>query len=281
MTIGWHVDRSAAARDEWFPVETVAREARGPFIQRIVSGELGGVAVPDVLDAALCEEWAGRLDARKWPVEPTRFAREFEAWSFGPCLDQSEGDVDRYFSRVPVFEQALEASVPETDVALGVEAALERLAGGLPVERPRASDGRSYGLLTLRGLPTGGLIPPHCENEQLPRASYDDLRARLDTSVLLSFYVTVRPSEAGGELSVHDLGPEAIGDRWRDGHSDINDEVDRSPAARLWFEPGTMVLFDGGRRFHQVLPVRGKSCRWTLGGFAALASDHTRLFAWA
>ena len=281
MMAAWHVDRRGTPDPRWFPVEALSEGERGPFVQRIAAGNLGAAVIPGALPPEACAAWAARLDGGEHPVAPTRFAREFEAWSFGPCLDQSEGDVNGYLARVEPFERALRGAAPGCDVIDRVLAALGRLAAALPIERPAAPDGRPYGLLTLRGLPPGGLIPPHCENEQLPRRAYDALRPRLDTSVLMSFYVTVRPADQGGELSVHDLGVDAIGARVRHGHSVLSGEVDRSPAVRLWFEPGTLVIFDGGRRFHQVLPVRGARQRWTLGGFAALSSDRSRLFVWA
>lgn len=281
MTAAWGIDRQSAPDARFFPVEVLGAGERGRFAQRIAAGELGAVVVPGALPPEACAAWAARLDAGERPAEPTRFAREFEAWSFGPCLDQSEGDLEAYLARAASFERALRGAAPGCDVVAAALAALGRLAGGWPIERPAAADGRPYGLLTLRGLPPGGRIPPHCENEQLPRRAYDGLRARLDTRVLLSFYVTIRPADEGGELSVHDLGVEAIGARVRHGHSALADEVDRAPAVRLSFQPGTMVLFDGGRRFHQVLPVRGARQRWTLGGFAAPSSDRSRLLVWA
>ncbi len=250
-------------------------------MQRIFSGEIGGVVVADALSPPACAAWAERLDAGVVPVTPTRFAAEFEAFSFGPCLDQSEGDLDGYLKRVPPFEAALAGSIPGLDLAEHLLAALARLAPGWAPLRPRSADGRRYGLLTLRRLPPGGLIPPHCENEQLPRAAYRELRDHLDTAALASFYLTLRPADEGGELSIHQLGPEAIGSRVRHGHSDLGPEVERAASVTVKPGAGSLVVFDGGRRFHQIRPVRGARARWTVGGFLAPTRARDALYCWA
>ena len=265
----------------WFPVETRDARAVEPCIERLASGALGAVVALGVAPEAELHALSARLDAGAFEVTPTRFAQEFEALSYGPCLDQSEGDVAGYLARVRAFEVALSRASPTLDLAAVVLSTLRRAAGRLPVERPVGPAGEPYAFVTLRALPPGGLIPPHCENEQLPRAAYQALRPRLDGRTLLSFYLTLRPAELGGELSVHDLGVEAIGGRQRHGHSALGAEVARAPSVRLSLPAGALVLFDGGRRFHQVLPVGGARARWTLGGFAALSAARDRVWVWA
>jgi hypothetical protein len=267
--------------DGFFPVQSLKAADSGPYLQRIFDGEIGGVVVEEVLAPAACAAWVERLDAGELSVVPTRFAAEFEAFSFGPCLDQSEGHVDGYLSRVPTFEAALDGVIPDIDLLSHLLAALSRIAAGTAPSRPRARDGRPYALVTLRRLPPGGRIPPHCENEQLARAAYRELRDQIDTATLVSFYLTLRPADQGGELSVHALDYAAIGGRVRHGHSDMADEVDRAPRVVLAPPAGSLVVFDGGRRFHQVAPVRGARARWTLGGFLARGRLRDALYAWA
>ena len=265
----------------FFPVLSLRAADEGPYVQRIFAGEIGGVIVDEVLSPAACAAWTARLDQGALPVAPRRFAEEFEAFSLGPCLDQSEGDVDGYLARVPSFEAALAEVIPGLDLAAHLLATLGRIAAGWPLARPHAADGRRYGLVTLRRLPPGGLIPPHCENEQLPRSAYRELRQRIDTAALMSFYVTLRPADAGGELAVHRLGPAAVRDRVRHGHPDVAAEVERAERVILRPGVGSLVVFDGGRHFHRVLPVGGARDRWTLGGFLAPSRARDAVQAWA
>ena len=49
---------------------------------------------------------------------------------------------------------------------------------------------------------------------------------------------------------------------------------------RLALEKGDLLLFDGGRIWHQVRPVLGQTNRVTIGGFTALSKNHRKVFYW-
>lgn len=239
------------------------------------------VLTPTAAAALALRLEAGALEAEG--VAATRFAREFEAFSYGPCLDQCEGELDGYLARVGPFEAALFAVARgvglELEAALG--ALLAALAGARPLTRPRARDGRPYSLFTVRRLPVGGRIPPHAENEQLLRAPYRELGPLLDPTAVLSWYLTLARAEQGGELALYPIAFESL-DRaaFRHEHSDAEALV-RAAAPRLVSpDAGDLLVFDGGRRVHEVLPVRGTRARWTLGGFVARSRDGDEVLAW-
>jgi hapalindole-type alkaloid chlorinase len=264
----------------FFPLVSLRKDDEGSYVQRLLAGDLGAVIVEDVLPRSAALSWADRLDAGGVAVTPRRFAVEFDALSFGPCLDQSRNLHD-YLERVQPFASSLSGVLPGVDLVPLILSVIGRLAQGWSPTRPVSSDGRVYGLVTLRCLPPGGLIPPHCENEQLSRPPYDELRGKIDNTSLVSFYLVLRPADEGGELSVHRLAHATTGNRMRDGHSDMAHEVEN--AERVVFAPdaGSLIVFDGGRRFHQVMPVRGGRARWTLGGFLAKASATDAVYVWA
>lgn len=268
---------------DFFNLTTLSSDAYGPYIERVHSAEINGVIVQDALDPSFCARWVERLERNETPIEPTRFSRDFEAFSYGPCLDQSEGEgeITRYLERVAPFESSLRSQVTEIDLLHRVKSLLAALNNGIELDRPTSASGQPYGLMTLRRIPPGGKIPPHCENEQLPRPSYRELLPQIDTTSLLSFYFTLQPADEGGELSVHDIGFDAIGSNREHGRSKMSAVVDQTPSVRLSLKPGALILFDGGRQFHQVLPVRGHRNRWTLGGFLAPSRDGRRVLAWA
>jgi hypothetical protein len=268
---------------DFFQLTTLSGEPHGPYIRRLHAAEINGLVVQDALDPGFCARWVHRLEHGEVPIEPTRFSRDFEAFSYGPCLDQSEGegDISRYLQRVAPFESSLRSQVTEIDLLRRVSTLLTSLNDGCDLDRPTGAGGMPYGLITLRRIPPGGNIPPHCENEQLPRPSYRELLPQIDPSSLLSFYFTLQAADEGGELSVHDIGFDAIGSNREDGRSKMAAVVDETPSVRLSLRPGALILFDGGRKFHQVLPVRGHRTRWTLGGFLAPSRDGRRVLAWA
>jgi len=265
---------------DFFSILNIDVNDRAPHIVRMLRAEIGGVVIEGVVSPHVSEQWSERLDRGELPARPTPFAAEFEAHSIGPCLDQCEGRFDEYLERAARFDAALAASSP-IDVFAPLHAALARIAGDYRPTRPRGPGDRLYGFVTLRRLPPGGRIPPHCENEQIPRVSYDDLRPRIDAATLISFYLTLRPADEGGELAVYDLGYDAIGDRVRHRHSAMEDEVARVRRVLVKPPAGSLIVFDGGRRFHEVLPVGGARARWTLGGFLAASIDHQQLYVWA
>jgi hypothetical protein len=126
------------------------------------------------------------------------------------------------------------------------------------------------------------LIPPHCEREQFAKPSYADLRPRVDTGTLLSFLLPVALPEAGGALVVYDMAAddpraaEVLRTRaWAHG------PIPTVPSVTLEASAGDLVIFDGGRRFHQVLRVDGPRPRWTIGGFLGARRDGQGCYAWS
>lgn len=255
--------------------------ASGDVIGRIVRREIDGVIARGVVDPSRAEAVVQALEGGALAVPRRRFAREFEAFAIGPCLDQAEHGTEAYFDAVPTFERAA-SEVLGNEVEANLAAALAALAEPRPIVTPRSAAGRSYGRFSLRCLPPGGLIPPHAENEHLLRPPYDDLRPQLDPQVILSFYLTLAPAETGGELAVHAFGFDEL-DRtsMRDRHSQVGDALAHRERFAMKPRAGDLLLFDGGRNFHQVLPVGGAANRWTMGGFVALSANGAQVLAWA
>ena len=58
-----------------------------------------------------------------------------------------------------------------------VEEVLGKLAGGRRVALTRYTDGRAYAPATIRILPVGAQMAPHCGNEMYARPSYQHLNS--------------------------------------------------------------------------------------------------------
>src|SRR6267142_2642245 len=84
---------------------------------------------------------------------------------------------------------------------------LGRFAGGREVDIPVADDGRQYVPFTIRRLVDGRQIGLH-HDYHYPLALYSQLAPKLDTRTLISFVVTLRRPEAGGELFVYAVTPD-------------------------------------------------------------------------
>jgi len=225
----------------------------------------GMLRVPRAIRACDAEALVVCLEESPPPLHP--FSPAFEAQSVGQILDHVR-DLRVYFDAVPQYRDwldrvgagRLEATVIET---------LESLAGGASLRVPEHPVHGRYGFSTLRRLPTGGLIPPHCETEQFEGPQYAHLRGLMrDGGDVLSWFVMLQCPEAGGELCQWEVGRDSdqaralYADRMRAGEILAGSDFVCSN-----FEVGELVVFAGGRRFHEVRPVEGPIPRWTLGGF--------------
>jgi hypothetical protein len=204
---------------------------------------------------------------------PTRFAfsSAFAAYSYGRILDQAEADLARYFDEAARYRRfTAEALAPDPEEL--VLATLRALAAPEGLAVPEHPERGRYALSTVRCYPPGGLIPPHCEREQLGQASYHHLRQLLAGDSIVSWYLTLQAPEEGGDLAIHDVAPDSLlGERIYAARGLSHPELDTAPTLRFATAAGDLIVFNGSARFHQVRPVRGTRARWTLGGFAARA----------
>jgi len=222
------------------------------------------VVVPGVVPGATAAALVAR--AREESVRRFSFSTAFEAHSVGRILDQAAGDLEEYFREAQTYE-ALVNDVAGPDLRARVFAALATVAGG-PLSVPADRDGRPYAWSTLRWLPRGGVIPPHCEREQMEQPTHAELRAQTTPGAIWSWYALLAAPGRGGELALHDV-------RWdspqgRAIYADRGAARQHLPVARadrVAPAAGSLVVFNGSLHFHEVLAVEEGPDRWTLGGF--------------
>jgi hypothetical protein len=158
---------------------------------------------------------------------------------------------------------------------------MDDLAGGRPVSIPRASDGRAYCAATMRFLGEGDSLPCHYENESFHAPALRALAPALDHTTLMSFYVPMAHADAGGELRLYQVdcfdGRESMIGRLG-GDDQARPHLERAGYTVLRPDVGDLLLFDGGRYYHEVTPVRG--ARWTMGGVFAFTSDRRAVHFW-
>jgi hapalindole-type alkaloid chlorinase len=168
------------------------------------------------------------------------------------------------------------------DWAAAIPALLGRLAGGRPVELARARDGTPFAPYTVRRLTAGKQIGVH-HDFHYGLALYRELADSLDTRTLVSYVVTLRRPESGGELRVYGVTPTtpdapkmANGYQW-----DLAAIEARYDAVSLQFDAGDLFLLASGRCLHRVGRVQGERARITLGGFLALDRAGERVLYWS
>jgi hypothetical protein len=253
------------------------------LLEDILARRLGGVIVrrvypPELLQAATAALLRGRDDVPEFRPHTIR-----NGAVYGLPLVGCEDIVERYLDDARRFDaacgtllgEALRPSVRIAEVMAG-------LSGGRPVSVPQADDGRAYCAATIRYLADGDSLPIHYENETYHAPPLRRLAPRLDRQTLMSFYVPMGLATEGGELRLYNVD-------CYEGGGGLIGRMGGNEEARPYFESrgytvlrpavGDLLLFDGGRQYHEVTTLRGT--RWTMGGVFAFAADHRAIHFWS
>ncbi len=259
-------------------------------LRELLDGERVGFVLRDVFPRDALAAAVARLERpdadlewtpqQHWDVTSHQFVLLGE--SLTPYADHPDGpDPDHYFAAAERFRRDAARVFGDFDFEAALVDVMGPLAGGRPVRNARGPDGRGYVPATVRRLPSGTAIPLHCGDFFLETGGYEHLRSVLDLTGQLSWFVPLQTAEAGGELMVTDLS-------WHD------QDVPRLEEG-FWDAPaihasrectpvvpgvGDMVVFDGGRWFHHVTPVRGARTRWTVGGFLGFDRNRDVVLYW-
>ena len=231
----------------------------------------GLLRIPDVVDGRDAATWVARIEAASPALHP--FSPAFAADSVGLILDHVE-DLRAYFAAVPEYVALLEG-VGADQLEAEILRTLSARSAGAPIRIAVHPEWGRYGFSTLRRLPPGGLIPPHCETEQIEGPQFAHLRDALEEGAdVLSWFAMLQAPEAGGALCRWDVargsekGRAIYAERGRAGEI-----LAGSEHARAELEVGALAVFAGGRHFHEICPVEGGRPRWTIGGFLGRARE--------
>lgn len=252
-------------------------------IAQIFEGKLAGVIVRGVVDpedaAALV-----RCIERERDSLPTFRPPVFKGCVYGRPLVSASDGLRSYLDDALRFRRRCAEIFPRyPEIERRVDDALRALGGGRPVSVPSDPEGRSYLPATVRALIEGDRLPLHYENETLRNPVMATLRPLLDASTLMSFYLPLATPAAGGLLRLFHTS-------CLDGGDSLINRLGGEERARAHFEEkgfqvvlpgiGDLLVFDGGRWYHDVTPIAG-GCRWTLGGFLAVTRDHRAVHYWS
>ncbi len=284
MTAGSSI--SAAAASGELPIEEllVTDVAHGAgTIERIFDGAIGGVIVKGVLHPERVAELVRRLE-RDGASLPTFRPPVFKGYVLGRPLVAAADGLEEYLDDAARFRAGCAAIFPEyPEIERAIDAALRGLGQPWSVTIPTGADGRAFLAVTVRVLVEGDRLPLHFENETFERPVMDALRPDLDTTTLMSFYLPLVTPPSGGLLRLFHTNCLAGGDSLigqLGGEELAREHFERRGFSVVLPEVGDLLVFDGGRWYHDVTPVEG-GARWTLGGFLAVTRDHTAVRYWS
>lgn len=270
-------------RLDFLELEPAEVGAHPRLLQEIFERRYVGAILRGVFPAELMAEIAARLTAGVEGV-PRAYAPTFSGGLYGNPLVLGTEDLSEYLEDAARFRRTVEPLFASVG---GLEATIDRslgaIAGDAPVEVARAEDGRPYLPATFRVLVEGDSLPLHYENGTKRYDSMKELLPALDPESILSFYVPVVLPEAGGVLEVFSTDCGGAGDRAIErmgGPERARDIMAARGLTEVHPGVGDMLVFDGGRHYHLVTRVEDGS-RWTLGGFFAFTTDHSRVLYWS
>lgn len=168
--------------------------------------------------------------------------------------------------------------------------ALTPIAGGRKVALPKFTNGDLYKPCTFRVLKPGRTegIRVHIGNEfiqLLPQLEH--ITSLVDRTIQLSYFIVVQEPEDGGELLIFDkvwknTPYEMVENRAMETRPEQRErDFEQVKYKAIRPRKGDMFLFDGGRIWHKVSPVKGNTSRITIGGFAGFGLDKEHLYYYA
>jgi hypothetical protein len=251
-------------------------------IVQIFDGTIAGVIVRGVIEPAQAGDLVQRIE-RNGDSLPCFRPPVFKGRVYGRPLVSASSGMRDYLDDAERFRVRCAEIYPQFPaIEQRIDEALNALGGGRPVTVPQA-DGSSYLAATVRELVEGDRLPLHYENETLRSPVMAALRPLLDPSTLMSFYLPLAIPPSGGILRLFHTNCSKGGDS-------LIDRLGGEERARPHFEErgfqlvfpgiGDLLVFDGGRWYHDVTPISGGS-RWTLGGFLALTRDRRGVHYWS
>lgn len=245
---------------------------------------LSGIILRNALPHDVIARGIARLAGPESPLPRTEIP-PIAASSFGQLLVNTPDDFEGYLRAADGLQAGLDRAFG-CDLIAHHEAIFRALSGGRAVSVP-ARDGVPYAALTVRIFDKGSHMPPHCGNDSHGWPAMQHLAGCIDTTDQLSFYTLLQAPDEGGEFVLYDHKHPPPGQRDpeapvidMDGGG-IPEEVLARGVLDTDLRVGDMLLFDGGRIFHQALPVTGDVARWTLGGFLGLRADHGAVYYWS
>ncbi len=263
-------------------VDARVAEGNADVLARLRKDDIQTVVIENVFTSAECDRIVADLEANRPGFPKTYFPEAFRSFFFGANLNLAHPDLADYFAMTPTFDQALDALMkPYGGFGPRVLGVLSDLDRGRRYQTPPGPDaGRHYMATTIRGHEQKGYIPPHFDNEQIKRPSFNHLLPLIEGDVF-SFVVTLHRSLEGGALEVFDVTADRFGDSFvnRDGPGP---KPDLSTRERVTFDvaDGTMVVVRSGRYLHRLSPVGGGRTRWTFCSFMAQSRADDAMFCW-
>lgn len=264
-------------------VEIDAKDARAhsDAFAQIRAGTLHAVVVHGVYDATTMAAVVDRLERHDPPLLKTWFPEQFHAWFYGQNLNMAHPALTDYFEKAEQFNAQINKLFPAGQgLAARVGGILAELDDGRPfVAAPGPRPNEQYMFTTIRAHLDEGFLPPHFDNEQALRPTYQHLHSIAELH-MTSYVLTFSAAEIGGTLDVYNI---VCDPEWATpiSHDDAKPpDITQMEPASFAIPAGSMIVLDSGRYLHSVSPVGGTRKRWTACSFMSLSRGREATYCW-
>jgi hypothetical protein len=201
-------------------------------------------------------------------------------------LNAAKEDRSQYFEKAIELKRAC-LDVFGFDIDQRLTNSFQQLSKSTKVTVP-IEEGNAYNSSTFRIMRSGGGgLRAHTGNEFL-EIHQDGAMAWLKKHAAvfnsMSYFLLISKPDSQGELTLYDL-------KWSDSKTkkvkgfkgnDRDDTVFESMKKQVVeMEEGDLVVFAGGRIWHNVTNIEGQKSRYTFGGFMAFDKDLQELWFWS
>jgi len=248
---------------------------------QIRAGRLHAVVVHNVYDAATMAAVVDRLERHDPPLLRTSFPEKFHAWFYGQNLNMAHPALTGYFEQAAQFNAQINELFPAGQgLAARVGGILADLDDGRPfIAAPGPRPDQQYMFTTIRAHLDEGFLPPHFDNEQALRPTYQHLHSIAELH-MTSYVLTFSAAEIGGTLDVYNIQCDPESARPISHDATAPPDISKMEPASFAIPAGSMIVLDSGRYLHSVSPVGGTRKRWTACSFMSLSRGREATYCW-
>ena len=255
------------------------------YFGKIYQAEIDGLIIRNAIKPSTIEIndlMSTKIDGLM--LEETDFGRVVGRTLDGCAKDELEAS---YFSETPQIQKFLN-NVFHIGFTDAIQKIIGQVSGGKKARLP-AYGRSSYKPATVRCMQHGYVgMREHIGNEFLKYLPQEEhISSIIDSKIRFSYFLQVAKSEEGGNLALFDLVWKNTPQELVENQGVVHKMKERTSflsgfkRMELHLNAGDLIIFDGGRIWHEVTPVEGLNPRITVGGFAAYSKNHDSIYFWS
>lgn len=258
--------------------EKTIEQIKGDELSRILDQKISGIIIKNFFN-----DKTFNIDFDLYDKKTTPFG-----FTTGIAILNSKPDLSDYLEENENFNNLIEKELSTINYRKTLEKVFSAIFYGKPA-KVFSKEGRNFKISTLRVIePDKGGIQEHIGNEFMFKSNQTEaIRKDTINFTQFSFFLVLQAPTGGGELILYNKYWKDTPDNIVESGSLISKKKERTEFLRgverlpLKLEKGDLLIFDGGRIWHEVSGVEGKRPRITSGGFLAISKNKEEVYYWS